>query len=140
MLATLLTMTDVTFAYTIITVADVPATIGFYEQAFGFQRRFVSDDGDYGELDTGAVTLSFASESLTGTNLAGGFQAHRPEELPFGYEIALATSDVPGAIARAIDAGGSLVAEPKQKPWGQLVGYVRDPNGVLIEVCTPMSS
>lgn len=28
--------------------------------------------------------------------------------------------------------------EPFEKPWGQTVGYVRDINGVLIELCSPM--
>ena len=48
------------FAYTILYVRDVAATIEFYENAFGFKRKFISPDGEYGELLTGATTLSFA--------------------------------------------------------------------------------
>jgi hypothetical protein len=29
-----------------------------------------------------------------------------------------------------------IVAEPEAKPWGQTVGYLRDLDGVLIELCT----
>ena len=47
--------------YVIFYVADVEASVAFYERAFGLTRRFVSPDNDYGELDTGATTLSFAS-------------------------------------------------------------------------------
>jgi lactoylglutathione lyase len=25
-------------------------------------------------------------------------------------------------------------------PWGQTVGFVRDPDGVLVEICTPASA
>ena len=27
--------------------------------------------------------------------------------------------------------------EPKQQPWGQVVGYVRDPFGTLLEIASP---
>ena len=47
--------------------------------------------------------------------------------------------DVPAAHARAVEAGARELAGPKQKPWGQTVSYVRDPNGVLIELCTPVA-
>jgi lactoylglutathione lyase len=30
------------------------------------------------------------------------------------------------------------VAEPKTKPWGQTVAYVRDPDGVLVEIGSEM--
>lgn len=133
-------MSTVRFAYTIITVPDVNAAMAFYENAFGLERGWISDDSDYGELRTGAVTLSFASESLATTNLPGGFQPHRPNQLPFAYEIAFATDEVDAAVQSALSAGASLVSEAKVKPWGQTVAYVRDPNGVLIEICTPIAS
>ncbi|MEZ4499662.1 MAG: VOC family protein [Thermomicrobiales bacterium] len=133
-------MSAARFAYTIITVPDVKSTIAFFEEAFGFERGFVSDDGDYGELQTGEVTLSFVSESLSASNLPAGFQPHRPDQLPFAYEIALVTDDVQQTMDNAISAGATLVSAAKQKPWGQTVGYVRDRNGILIEVCTPVSS
>ncbi|MCA1731280.1 MAG: VOC family protein, partial [Actinobacteria bacterium] len=34
----------------------------------------------------------------------------------------------------AMEAGATGVAEPKIKPWEQTVAYVRDPNGVLVEI------
>ena len=39
--------------YTILYVPDVPATLKFYEAAFGLVTRFLHDSGDYGELETG---------------------------------------------------------------------------------------
>lgn len=57
------------FAYTILYVADVNKSIAFYETAFGFARKFISPDGDYGELQVGETMLSFASVSLAQTNL-----------------------------------------------------------------------
>ncbi|WP_083994044.1 hypothetical protein [Gelidibacter algens] len=31
-----------------------------------------------------------------------------------------------------------IIEEPKQKPWGQIVAYIRDLDGFLIEICTSM--
>jgi catechol 2,3-dioxygenase-like lactoylglutathione lyase family enzyme len=30
------------------------------------------------------------------------------------------------------------VVGPLEKPWGQVVAWVRDPNGILVELATPM--
>lgn len=126
------------FAYTIVYVADVRAAVGFYERSFGFAPRFVSEDGGYGELETGATTLAFASAALAEAN-------GTPVDLPDpakpapGIEIAFATDDVAAAWERALAAGAVAVAEPAHKPWGQVVAYVRDPFGVLVEICTPMA-
>ena len=40
------------------------------------------------------------------------------------------------AYARAVEAGAAPLAEPAVKPWGQTVAYVRDPDGVLVELGT----
>ena len=59
----------VKLGYVIAYVADVDATIEWWERAFGLGRRFVAEDGSYGELDTGATTLSFASHEMAKANL-----------------------------------------------------------------------
>jgi len=125
------------FGYTIIYVPDVPAALTFYEDAFGMTRRFLHEAHTYGELDTGATVLAFASESLRDDN---GVRArdNRLEEPAAGFEIALVTVDVEGSMQRALEAGAQLVKPAEQKPWGQEVGYVRDLNGVLVEVCSPI--
>ena len=43
------------FGYTILYVPDVPATLRFYEAAFGLKTRFLHEGGDYGELETGST-------------------------------------------------------------------------------------
>ena len=68
--------------YVIAYVADVEATIEWWERAFGLSRRFIAEDGSYGEIDTGATTLSFASHEMGKTNLPGGFAAHDPAGPP----------------------------------------------------------
>ncbi|MEM7274078.1 MAG: VOC family protein, partial [Actinomycetota bacterium] len=40
----------VSLGYILSYVPDVPATLAFYEKAFGLAVRFVTEEGDYGEL------------------------------------------------------------------------------------------
>jgi len=127
------------FAYTILYVPDVVRTIEFYERAFGFQRGFVHESGEYGELQTGQTTLSFASLALANSNFEGGVTLSDPQRPPAAFEVAFSTDDVAAAFRRATVAGAIPVSPPKQKPWGQTVAYVRDLNGNLVELCTPMA-
>lgn len=127
------------FGYTILYVRDVEATLHFYEKAFGLQRKFIAPDQSYGELLTGDTTLSFASVTLAASNLKNGFIPSEPAQKPFAMEIGMVTDDVPGTLETALSAGASLVENPKTKPWGQVVAYVRDPEGFLVEICSPVN-
>jgi len=77
------------FGYAIVYVDDVPAVLGFYRRAFGFQTRFLHESNQYGELETGSTDA--------------GSQ-------PCGIEIAFVTADVPAAFAKAVGAGALAVA------------------------------
>lgn len=124
--------------YTILYVPNVAASLAFFERAFGLQRRFLHESGTYGELATGETTLSFASHALGDGNFPGGHvQAHLSAQ-PLGMEIGLVTGDVPAAHARALREGAQELSPPSTKPWGQVVSYVRAPDGCLIELCTPV--
>ncbi|MBW8470470.1 MAG: VOC family protein [Thiobacillus sp.] len=125
--------------YTITYVPDVAASLAFFEQAFGLQRKFLHESGTYGELDTGETTLSFAAHELGDMNFAGGHVHADTSAQPLGFEIALVTDDVSAAHAKAIAAGAREMAAPLQKPWGQVVSYVRCPDGTLVELCTPIA-
>lgn len=126
--------------YTIIYVPDVAASLDFWQRAFGLRLRFVHDSGTYGELDTGATTLAFASHALGDSNFPGGHVAAHTSPQPLGFEIALLTPDVASAHAHALSAGATELAAPTAKPWGQTVSYLRCPDGTLVELCTPVVS
>ena len=113
----------------------MPATLKFYEAAFGLTTRFLHDSGDYGELETGTTTLAFSAHRLM-QQLGKNPQAAKPEAPCF--EIALCTPDVPQALERAVAAGATLMRPVEVMPWGQTIAYVADINGFLVELCTPM--
>jgi catechol 2,3-dioxygenase-like lactoylglutathione lyase family enzyme len=127
------------FAYTIVYVPDVAASLSFFEQAFGFTRRFLHESGTYGELETGATALAFADHELAAMNFSAGHVAAHSSSKPLGIELGFITDDVPAAYARALAAGALEIAPPQIKPWGQEVAYVRCPDGSLVELCTAMA-
>ena len=124
------------FAYTILYVSDVAASLTFFENTFGFPQRFLHESGAYGELDTGATTLAFASHDLGAMNLPSGYIAADHSAKPLGMEVAFVTTDLAAAHAKALANGATEIKAPEEKPWGQSVSYVRCPNGILVELCT----
>jgi catechol 2,3-dioxygenase-like lactoylglutathione lyase family enzyme len=129
----------VKLGYTIIYVPDVSASLAFFERAFGLQRKFLHESGAYGELSTGETTLSFAAHELGDMNFPGGHVHANTSSQPLGFEVALVTSNVQDAHSKALAAGAREMAAPQQKPWGQVVSYVRCPDGTLVELCTPVA-
>lgn len=121
------------FGYTIVYVDGVEATIAFYEKAFGLKRDMVAGE-EFGQLATGETKLAFAAKKM----LHGPGLFASPEGKVLGVEIALVTDKVQAAFDKAVAAGAMAVSKPEQKPWGQTVAYVRDNNGFLVELCTPV--
>lgn len=128
------------YAYTIIYVADVEKTLAFYEKCFQLSRKLLTPEGDYGELASGTTTLAFANYELAESNFGTQFEPVRSDQKAVGIDLAFATADVESTMEVALKNGATLISKVAQKPWGQKVGYVRDINGVLIEICSPMNN
>jgi len=118
------------FGYTIIYVSSVEETLVFYKEAFGFNVKFLHESKDYGELETGETTLAFASHEMGSMNLDGQYSK---------TNIAFVTEDVHAAFKKAIGAGAVSLKEPSEKPWGQVVAYVRAKDGLIVELCSPIN-
>lgn len=126
------------YAYTILYVTDVAKTISFYKAAFGFSEKFITPEQDYGELVTGETTIAFASFELGKSNFPQGFQKTLSGAAPFGAELAFVTENIEQDFTKALEAGATEFIAVTEKPWGQKVGYLRDIDGFLIEICTPV--
>jgi lactoylglutathione lyase len=127
------------FRYTGFFVADVPATVAFYEKAFGLKLRYLHPSSGYAELDTGETLLAFVGEAFVEkAQLIGGmrFARNRPDTDPAAAQIAFVTGDMKGDWEHAVAAGAQIVKAPEAKLWGQTAGYLRDCNGVIVELCT----
>lgn len=123
------------FRYTILYVDDVAASLDFYERAFALERAFLHESGDYGELSTGETKLAFSSIALMRQL---GKHPGKPDPKAPVFEVAFETTDVRAALEQALAAGASLVQDVRDEPWGQTTSYVSDPDGYLVEICSPV--
>ena len=105
------------FGYTIVYVPNVAASLAFFEQAFGFTRRFLHESGTYGELETGATTLAFADHTLGEMNFPGGHVEAHTTAQPLGMDLGFVTPDVATAHSTALAAGATELSAPQTKPW-----------------------
>jgi lactoylglutathione lyase len=114
-------------------VPDVAAATAFYAQAFGLHLHHADPSGEFAEMETGGVPLVFVAE---GRRAEAGhtFRAHRPFEQPAATEVGFVAKDVAAAYAAALKAGALGYEAPNTRPDGQTVAYVRDLNGVLVEI------
>jgi len=128
------------FRYSGFFVPDVPATVRFYEAAFGLKLRYMHPSSGYAELETGSTLLAFVGEGfLKDAELLGNTETlpNRPDSNPIAAQVAFVTRDIDRDWQRAVRAGATVVKGPQAKPWGQTVGYLRDINGLIVELCTP---
>lgn len=125
------------FGYIIVYVPDVESTMTFYKKAFNLKEHFLHESKQYGELNTGNTKIAFASNSLAQSN-GVSFIENDTRNMAPGIEIALITNDVKQAYQHAIDNGATIVKAPNIKPWGQEVAYLRDINGIIVELCSPI--
>ncbi len=124
------------FRYTILYVEDVAEAVAFYRGAFGLECTLLHESGDYAEMDTGGTKLAFGSlELMRGL----GKKVAAAADAPASFEIAFETDDVEGALERALNCGAELVQGAEAMPWGQTISYVRDLNGFLVELCSPVT-
>lgn len=129
-------MAGMKLKYAILYVKDVPAALAFYENAFKLTRKMLHEGGDYGELDTGQTILAFSSLAL----MTGLGKSPQPADASHPtFEIAFESTNVSQALSHALNNGASLIQECREEPWGQTTAYVTDPNGFLIEICSPIT-
>lgn len=125
------------FGYTIIYVKNVEEALQFYEKAFSCKIKFFAESKLYGELTTGSTILAFCDETFLEKN-GLSFNKNRLDELSAGFEIGFMTDDVQAAYEHALANGAQALKEPVKKPWGQIVAYVKDLNGIIVEICNPI--
>jgi uncharacterized glyoxalase superfamily protein PhnB len=108
-------------------VKNTPEAIAFYERAFGVKEKYrlVEPSGRVGhaELDFGGTTLMISDEhpelGIRGPQSHGVFTSG----------IHLHVEDADAMIARAVDAGATVVRPASDAFYGERSGTVRDPFG-----------
>lgn len=126
-------MATAKLGYVILYVDDLGKALKFYQDVFGFTEKM--RQGPYGELSTGATTLALSEREFVRSHLGlrPGPKGDGSSEVGF----VVSSDELKACYQRALDAGATSVVEPKKQPWGQVISYVRDLDGHLIEICTP---
>ena len=126
------------FGYTLFYVDDVKKSMTFYHEAFGLQKGFLHESGQYGEMVTGETKIGFVGHAVASSN-GFDYQKKNLSDKPLPIEIGFVTQDVSSAYQKALSAGATSLSSPTSKPWGQVVSYVKDCNGNIVEICSPIN-
>jgi lactoylglutathione lyase len=86
------------------------------------------------------MNLAIMANWKPAMNLPSGFIAANTSVPPLGMEVAFVTTSVAEAHTQALVVGATEVKAPESKPWGQVVSYVRCPDGTLVELCSPVNA
>ncbi len=117
--------------YPLLHVRDVSATSRFYQDNFGFEPVFESDW--YVQLRGGAkghelALIAFDHETIPPQG------RHPTANLILSFEVEDAAADA----GRLEQAGVSIVQPLRDEVFGQRHFIAADPNGILLDVITPI--
>lgn len=120
----------------IIAVDDQLAAATFWQHLSGWARS-VDEPGIYSEFTTPAgMRLGIYSREHYVGNLGVGRESLSGNGLQ-PAELYLSVTDVEYAVEQARALGGSILAEPTEKPWGDVVAYVRAPGDFVVALAAP---
>jgi predicted enzyme related to lactoylglutathione lyase len=117
--------------------ADVARLAAFYELVTGTPVRWSTPD--FAELPTPAATLAIGSTRTVGLFAEGSARAAANASAIVEFLV----DDVNAEHARLrdvlADVGGVFVNEPTTMPWGNRSLLLRDPDGNLVNLFTPVT-
>ena len=116
-----------------IITADVDALVAFYSAVTGLPARWSTPD--FAELVTPVGTLAIAS---TRTLALFGEDIARPAAND-SVIVEFLVDDVDAAHERLVAAGRAVVQEPTTMPWGNRSLLLRDPDGTVVNLFTPVT-
>ena len=116
----------VTSLFPILLTRDLPRLVSFYEHALHgvVTYRFGdAEEDDYVSLRIDAAMLGIGREENVPARTAG-------DRIALWFYV----DDVEEAFRRWMQAGGDVVQQPEDMPWGERVAQVRDPDGNLVNL------
>jgi uncharacterized glyoxalase superfamily protein PhnB len=115
-----------------LTVKDLMASRKWYHEVVGFA---VENEYEYeGVVRAIGLRAGKVRVLLNQDDGAKGWDRNKGD----GMSMTITTDDVDGAAARIKAAGGTLGAEPEDKPWGARMFPITDPDGFRFAISTPL--
>ena len=136
------------FNHTSFTVADMGRAVRFWTEALGFEARSVSPrSGDWQAKVTGVSGAELLIAHLFGYGAhieliqytSGAGLAHRIDpNMVCASHVCFEVSEIENTWARLVEAGacpqGEIALVDNGPVKGLKAGYLRDPNGIIIEL------
>lgn len=122
------------YDHTRLLVRDFAACFRFYRDVVGLEVGFGTEHDTYADFGTGATGISlFDAAEMAAAVGTTGLPARDAFCLVFGVP------DVDAAWAAMNAPGSTGVIGPEDRPdWGIRTAHLRDPDGNLIEINTPL--
>jgi catechol 2,3-dioxygenase-like lactoylglutathione lyase family enzyme len=125
-------------SYVRVLVDDFPACFRFYRDTMGFEVLWGDENNVYGEFKVGAETrLAVTARRVMAEvpGVSGQSGGAGPER----FMLVLEVDDVDAHAAALEGRGAQLAARPVDRPaWTVRTAHLRDPEGNLIEINTPL--
>lgn len=122
-------------------VNDFDVCFRFYRDVMGFAVQWGAEGGDYAAFRSRgeAMVALFSRQGMAETLGAGDLPSEASCECQDRYVLTFETADL-DAMADALKARGAVfVSELQDRPdWGIRTVHLRDPEGNLIEVNSPL--
>ena len=119
-----------------LTCKDLEASIRFYRDAIGFA---VGEKYEYeGKVVATVVTAGDCRIVLNQDDGKLGWDRIKGQGFYLQINVA-GTADVDAAAARIRKAGGTLLDEPADRPWGVRMFQFKDLDGFKLGVSTPLA-
>jgi uncharacterized glyoxalase superfamily protein PhnB len=120
--------------YPVIMTDDVAGTVAFYQTFFPFQPAYAID---------WYVHLTWQDDPTVNLAVMDGQHETIPEAnrgIVNGLILNIEVEDVDAEYARLVEAGLPIVQELRSEAFGQRHFLTQDPNGVLIDIITPIDA
>ncbi|MBT9555559.1 MAG: VOC family protein [Myxococcales bacterium] len=122
--------------FVMVYVDDVPATVDRMTRGLGLECAGQLDDGTYAELVTGETTLAIVKADYGRSFFTDAATRAHFDAPARRFELGFTVVDVVAAYGRAIAAGFEPVGPPEPRGDSDLVAWIRDPQGILIELAS----
>ena len=119
-----------TLDYVVLVVRDLSLALHFSTDILGLPLGHRAEE--YAQIDAGSTRLGLYTREAMSRIV--GVELEEPSAKAPAFELGFKVPDVDAAYAELIEQGVSPVTAPVDRPWGQRTGYVRDPDGNLIEL------
>lgn len=131
---------NLTFSQCFVLVHDPELALGFYRDTLGLELRNDVARGDFRWLTVGAASQPDVAIVLT--NYLNGSPADQDALAGLLAKGALNgvhfhTDDLDAIFQKIKEAGGEIVQEPTDQPWGTRDFALRDPSGNMIRIDQP---